>query len=118
MSTRQPLESFKDIVELLKCEEVFRELVPELTNLVKIKLMLPASTCTAERSFSSLRRLKTYLRSGMKQQRPTSVAIMNAHKKKIRKQKENQSLIDRCALLMVSCVELLLEKTLFISTKQ
>ena len=81
MSTGQPLESFNDVVELLKCKEVFRELVPELTNLVKIMLTLPASTCTVERSFSGLRRLKTCLRSEMKQQRLNSVAIMNVHKK-------------------------------------
>ena len=44
-------------------------------------LTLPASTCTAERSFSGLRRLKSYLRSGMKQQRFNSVAIINVHMK-------------------------------------
>ena len=82
MSTGQPLESFNDVVELLKRKEALRELVPVLTNLVKITLTLPASTCAAERSFSSLRRLKTYLRSGMKQQRLNSVAIMNVHMKK------------------------------------
>ena len=80
MSTGQPLESFNDVVELLK-SKVLRELVPVLTNLVKIMLTLPASTCTAERSFSGLRRLKSYLRSGMKQQRFKSVAIMNVHRK-------------------------------------
>ena len=55
MSAGQPLKSFNDVVELLKREQVFRELVPELTNLVKIMLSLPASTCTAERRFSGLR---------------------------------------------------------------
>ena len=81
MSTGQPLESFNDVVELLKCKEVLRELLPGLTNLVKIMLTLPASTCAAERPFSGLRRLKTYLRSTMKQQRFNSVAIMNVHMK-------------------------------------
>ena len=54
MSTKQPLESFNDIVELLKRNEFFCELVSVLTNLAKIMLTLPASTCTAERSFSGL----------------------------------------------------------------
>ena len=62
MSTGQPLERFNDVVELLKREEVFREPVPDLTNLVKITLTLPAFTYTADRSFSGLRRLKSYLR--------------------------------------------------------
>ena len=38
MSTVQLLERFNDVFELLKREEVFRELVLELTNLVKIIL--------------------------------------------------------------------------------
>ena len=84
MSTGQPLESFNDVVELLKHKEFLRELVPVLTNLVKIMLTLPASTCPAKRSFSGLRRLKSYLRSGMKQQRFNSVAIMNVHMKEIK----------------------------------
>ena len=56
MSTGQPLESFDDVVELLKRKEVLCELVPVMTNLVKIMLTLPASTCTAGRSFSGFRR--------------------------------------------------------------
>ena len=45
MSTGQPIGSLNDAVELLKREKVFRGFVPELTNLVKIMLALPASTC-------------------------------------------------------------------------
>ena len=81
MSTGQPLESFNDVVELLKRKEVLREQVPVLTYLIKIMLTLPASTCTAERSFFGLRRLKSFLRSGIKQQRFNSVAIMDVHMK-------------------------------------
>ena len=80
MSTRQPWESFNDVVELLKREEVLRELVPVLTSPVNM-LTLSASTCTAERSFSGVRRLKSYLRSGMNQQWFNSVAIMNVNMK-------------------------------------
>ena len=59
------MESFNDVVEPLKRKEVLCELVPVLTNLIKIMLTLPASICTAERSFSGLRRLESYFRSGM-----------------------------------------------------
>ena len=59
MSTGQPFESYNDVVERLKDEEVFRELL-QATNLVKIMLTLPVSTRKAERLFSGLRRLKTY----------------------------------------------------------
>jgi hypothetical protein len=40
----------------------------------------PASSATAERSFSSLRRLKTWLRNFMSQTRLNSCAICSAHK--------------------------------------
>ena len=40
----------------------------------------PASSATAERSFSSLRRLKTWLRTTMTQQRLNSCAVCNIHR--------------------------------------
>nr|CAH7756469.1 unnamed protein product [Callosobruchus chinensis] len=44
-------------------------MIPEIIKLLKIIMTIPVSTCTAERSFSALRRIKTYLRSTMTQQR-------------------------------------------------
>jgi len=42
-------------------------------------LVLPATTASCERTFSELRRLKTYLRSSTAQDRPNSLAIAVAH---------------------------------------
>ena len=42
--------------------------------------VLPATTATAERSFSSLRRLKTYLRTTMSSQRLNHLMILHVHK--------------------------------------
>lgn len=42
-------------------------------------LVCPATSCTAERSFSSLWRLKTWLRSNMTQPRLNAVAVCHAH---------------------------------------
>ena len=42
-------------------------------------LVLPATTASCERTFSELRRLKTYLRSSMAQDRLNSLAIAAAH---------------------------------------
>ena len=39
----------------------------EALKLVKILLIIPATNATSERSFSTLRRVKSYLRSNMKQ---------------------------------------------------
>ena len=40
---------------------------------------LPVTTATAERSFSTLKRLKTYLRSSMRDERLTSLAPIYVH---------------------------------------
>jgi len=40
---------------------------------------VPVTSATAERSFSSLRRLKTYLRNTMGQGRLNNVTILNTH---------------------------------------
>ena len=45
-------------------------------------LTYPVSTCTAERSFSSIKRLKSPLRSTMTDERLSSLAILHIHKHK------------------------------------
>ena len=42
-------------------------------------IVLPSSDSAAERSFSTLRKLKTYLRSTQTQQRLNNLAILNTH---------------------------------------
>ena len=41
---------------------------------------LPVSTATSERSFSTMRRLKTYLRSSIGNERLTGLALLSIHK--------------------------------------
>ncbi|MDD1617309.1 MAG: hAT family dimerization domain-containing protein, partial [Methylococcaceae bacterium] len=72
---------------LEKCRQVLHSMTPPMRamfpiveSLVRLLLVNPASSATAERSFSSLRRLKTYLRSTCGQQRLNSIAICNVHK--------------------------------------
>ena len=50
---------------------------PEFSKVVYILAVMPATSCSAERSFSALRRLKTYLRSTMGQQRVNNIALVN-----------------------------------------
>src|SRR6185436_9295006 len=52
-----------DITEALNALGPARQLYSELSALVGLLLVIPVSSATAERSFSCLRRLKTYLRS-------------------------------------------------------
>lgn len=55
-------------------------ILDEVSKLIRLLLVLPSSSCTAERSFSALRRLKTYLRSTMTAERLNSVAVLHIHK--------------------------------------
>jgi len=57
-----------------------RVMFPETMKLVNLLTVVPASSATAERSFSSLRRLKTWLRSTTTQLRLNSLAILTAHR--------------------------------------
>ena len=61
---------------------VMRCYVPEvrtLFNQVEIVLVISVTSCEADRSYSSLRRLKLWLRSTMMQERLNNVAVCNVH---------------------------------------
>ena len=47
---------------------------------VRLLLVCPASSAEAERSFSALRRLKTWLKNGMLQERLNDLAVCHVHK--------------------------------------
>ena len=55
------------------------ELYTEVIKLTKIILVMPATNATSERSFSALRRLKTWLRSTMNQARLNWCMILHIH---------------------------------------
>jgi hypothetical protein len=57
-----------------------RALFTGVEQLIRLLLLCPASSCTAERSFSALRRLKTWLRNNMTQSRLNAVAVCNVHR--------------------------------------
>ena len=52
----------------------------EKHKLIRLFLTVPATTATAEISFSTMRRLKTYLRSTMTQKRMNHALLCHAHK--------------------------------------
>ena len=57
-----------------------KSLYPNLAILLQIFATIPVTTATAERSFSSLRLLKTYLRSTKKEDRLNGLALMAIRK--------------------------------------
>ena len=68
------LESMEDIMkELLPLQHGF----PEVYHLIKVAMTIPVTSATAERSFSALKRIKTYLRAIMGQGRLTHLAVLS-----------------------------------------
>lgn len=64
-------------METLKhCDEFF--LIIRI--LLQIFATIPVTTASPERSFSTLRRLKNYMRSTMGQERLNGLAVLNIHK--------------------------------------
>lgn len=61
----------------IACNEV---VFPTISTLLKILVTLPVSTSTSERSFSTLRRIKTYLRNTIGQERLNGIAMLNIHR--------------------------------------
>ena len=79
MTTTRP--SLHSCCEILRgMVPAMRAMFPHVEELIRLLLVNPASSATAERSFSSLRRLKTYLRSTCGQRRLNNLAICHVHK--------------------------------------
>ena len=53
---------------------------PNIYASLQILAMLPVTTCTCERMISVLRRLKTYLRSTLSEQRLNGLALPHVHR--------------------------------------
>ena len=64
------------LTELLPLREAF----PELVKLLQISLTIAVSTAECERSFSCLKRIKSYLRTTMLEQRLVDLAILSIEK--------------------------------------
>ena len=74
------VSSISTIAELLSSSPLTLGVFSEVVKLVKIFMIIPITTATAERSFSALRRLKTYLRSTMTQSRLNNILLLHCHK--------------------------------------
>jgi len=81
MTTTETAPTLNACCDVLKnMVPAMRAMFPHVEALIRLLLVNPASSATAERSFSSLRRLKTYLRSTCGQRRLNNLAICHVHK--------------------------------------
>jgi len=65
---------------MLQSGKPFRTLFPNIVKLIQLLSVIPATSATAERSFSCLRRVKTWLRSTISQTRLNSMVILQANR--------------------------------------
>lgn len=72
--------SVQEICEQMRENSALADMSPNFISALKTYIVLPSSACETERSFSTLRRLKTYLRSTQTQQRLNDLAILNTHR--------------------------------------
>ncbi len=74
------INSMKDFIQSVRKMTGERKLVPDVMKLLRIYLTLPSSNASSERSFSTLRRIKTYLRSSTSQERLNHLMLLNTYK--------------------------------------
>jgi hypothetical protein len=73
------MKNFDSIIDVLK-DSAYGGTFPQIRLLVRIYLTLPITSASCERAFSALKRIKTYLRTKLGENRLNSLAIINIEK--------------------------------------
>ena len=74
------LETINDVLkEIFPLKTAF----PNLVKLLQLVLTIVVSTASCEQSFSAIKRIKTYLRSTMSEQRLNDVALLSIERKEV-----------------------------------
>ena len=68
------------VADILNHVPLAKNMFSEVGNLVHLYFTIPITTCTAERSFSSLQGIKTYLRSTMTKECHNNVLLLHPYK--------------------------------------
>jgi len=96
------------------------DIYPNVYILLTILGTLPVSTATSQRSFSTMRRLKTYLRLSIGNERMTGLALLSIHKDpKIDSEKLWMTLLPALIADVISCFSIykICERDYFTKTK-
>ncbi|KAJ8883869.1 hypothetical protein PR048_015724 [Dryococelus australis] len=80
-------------IRLNLLEEIY--LFPAINKVMQIALSLPAATCTIERSFTTMRRAKTWFRSTMSNCRLSGLCMLSVHREKLQPQKSKVEFIEK-----------------------
>ena len=71
-----------------------RDEYPFLDMLLRIYLTCPVTSCSAERTFSALRRLKTYLQTTMLEDRWCDIGVCNVNKDMLRHEVDHKDVME------------------------
>ena len=75
-----------EIIEHLKTvPQESKNMFPIVLHVLKLLLVVPATSATAERSFSTMKRIKSYLRSSMVQERLNDLCLLSVYKEEVQK---------------------------------
>ncbi|KAJ4442436.1 hypothetical protein ANN_04022 [Periplaneta americana] len=79
---RPELKTVSGAVPLLNLivDNELHHVFPEMSKLLKMLMTMPMSTSEAERCFSMLKRIKTFLRNTMKEDRLTALGMVSCEK--------------------------------------
>ena len=72
--------SIAEICKQLRENRAILDMAPNFISALKTYIVIPSSTCEPERSFSTLQRLKTCLRSTITQQRLNDLTVLTTHR--------------------------------------
>jgi len=87
----QNLNHIYDLVKIFELEGL-KAVLPEAYNLFCLILTLPSTSVSVERSFSCLKRIKTYLRNTISQERLNSLSIISIEKELIEQLKNKDEI--------------------------
>ena len=74
------ITNIRSIADILNKVPLAKDIYSEIDKHLRLYLTVPVTTCTAERSFSALRRVKTYLRSSVTEERLNNVLLLHVHR--------------------------------------
>lgn len=98
---REDFKNVKNITDLLGflLENNLTECFGEVIKLLEILITIPMTSSKAERCFSTLKRIKTFLRSTMEKERLSALAMLSIEKRIIRDMVDfNERVIDMFAV--------------------
>ena len=76
------VKNLRTLCEILNSVSSSKTIFSQVCKVLKTVPSVPVTTATAERSFSALRRLKTFLRSSLLQTTLNYVMLLHAHKER------------------------------------